>query len=104
MTLIFEKARLLLFFIVGFNLIVPYALGQQSQEPKSFRLERLEFEGLKRFGREQVVEASGLKIGQMVNEPVLDQAANRLVQSGFFTNVSYRLRAGGGQATRYVQR
>jgi len=99
MTLISQKARLLIFLIVAFNLIVPYAPGQQSQEPKSFRLERLEFEGLKRFGREQVVEASGLKIGQMVNEPVLDQAANRLVQSGFFTNVSYRLRAGGGQAT-----
>jgi outer membrane protein assembly factor BamA len=63
--------------------VVPGALGQQSDGAQSLRLERLEFEGLKRYGQDQIVEASELKIGQTVNEDLLDQAANRLVQTGF---------------------
>jgi outer membrane protein insertion porin family len=74
-------------------------LAQQSQGSKSLRLDRLEFEGLKRYGKDQIVEASGLTIGQTVNEILLDESANRLVQTGFFKNVSYRLRATGTQAT-----
>ena len=94
-----HTVRLTVFLIVSFQLIVPFALGQQSQGAQPLQLARLEFEGLKRYGREQIVEASGLKIGQKVTEALLDEAANRIVQTGFFTNVSYRLRAGGEQAT-----
>lgn len=94
-----HTGRLLIFLIVGVGLLAPQALAQQSQEAKPLRLERLEFEGLKRYGRDQVVEASGLTIGQTVNETVLDAAANRLVRTGFFTNVSYRLHSRGDQAT-----
>ena len=91
--------RLLIFFVVSCHFLVPYALAHQSQEAKPLRLDRLEFEGLKRYGKDQIVDASGLTIGQTVNETMLDEAANRLVQTGFFTNVSYRLHATGEQAT-----
>ena len=99
MTQFLKSGRYLRLFVVGFLLMVPCALGQQSEESPSLRLARLEFEGLKRYGQDQIVEASELKIGQTVNELLLDEAANRLVQTGFFTNVSYRVRATGGQAT-----
>lgn len=99
MTRVSKNCRLLIFLVVSFHVIVPHALGQQSQAAKPLRLERLEFEGLKRYGRDQIVEASGLKIGQTINETLLDEAANRVVQTGFFANVNYRVRTTGGQAT-----
>jgi len=54
-------------------------------------LGRLEFVGLKRLTREQVVEMSGLKVGQVINESVLDAAANALLNTGLFRRLSYRV-------------
>lgn len=99
MTPVTRNFRLLILLAVSFQLIVPHALGQQSQGPKPLRLERLEIEGLKRYTKDQIIESSGLKIGQTINETLLDEAANRVVQTGFFANVSYRVRATGEQAT-----
>jgi outer membrane protein insertion porin family len=97
MTVALQKNSLLIIFIFCFHLVVPAAFAQQVS--KSLRLDRLEFEGLKRYGKDQIVEASGLTIGQPINETLLDESANRLVQTGFFKNVSYRVRATGTQAT-----
>jgi outer membrane protein assembly factor BamA len=54
-------------------------------------LGRLEFVGLKRLTRDQVVEMSGLKVGQVINETVLDAAANSLLKTGLFRRLSYRV-------------
>jgi outer membrane protein insertion porin family len=77
-------------------MLAPAAFGQQK---KTLQLAHIEFEGLKRYGKEQLVEASGLKPGQTVNESALDEAANKLLQTGFFTNLSYRVHAANNQAT-----
>ncbi len=96
----FPRYRLLIFVaLLTFLAIAPCAFAQQSQGAKSLRLARIEFDGLKRYTREQIIEASGLKVGQTVNETVLDEAANRLLQTGFFKNMNYRVRAKGDQAT-----
>jgi outer membrane protein assembly factor BamA len=84
-------------FILTLMLLSSSALGQQGT--KSLQLAKIEFEGLNRYSREQIIEASGLKIGQTVNETILDEAANRLMQTGFFKNMGYRVRAASDQAT-----
>jgi outer membrane protein assembly factor BamA len=66
-------------------LLTPVA-AQQRQT-----LGRLEFVGLKRLTREQVVDMSGLKVGQVINEAVLDAAANALLKTGLFRRLSYRV-------------
>ena len=73
-------------------LSVPVAAQQQQT------LGRIEFVGLKRLTREQVITMSGLKVGQMVSGPVLDAAANELLKSGMFRKMSYRVHTVGSQA------
>jgi outer membrane protein assembly factor BamA len=63
------------------------------------KLARIEFGGLKKISSEQVTELTGLKIGQVVDQKALDGAADKLLQSGLFRRLSYRLRSANDQAT-----
>jgi outer membrane protein assembly factor BamA len=63
------------------------------------KLARIEFVGLKKISSEQVAELTGLKIGQVVDRKALDGAADKLLQSGLFRRLSYRLRSTDDQAT-----
>lgn len=77
-------------------LLLPVAVAQQRQT-----LSRLEFVGLKKLTREQVVAMSGLKVGQTIDPNILDAAAGELLKSGLFRKLSYRVRTSnpGNQAT-----
>lgn len=77
-------------------LLLPVAAAQQKQT-----LSRLEFVGLKKLTREQVVAMSGLKVGQNIDPSTLDAAAGELLKSGLFRKLSYRVRTSnpGNQAT-----
>jgi outer membrane protein assembly factor BamA len=66
-------------------LLVP-AAAQQRQT-----LGRLEFIGLKRLSRDQVVAMTGLKVGQLVDGQILDTAAGELLKTGLFRKLSYRV-------------
>ena len=63
------------------------------------RLAGVEFAGLARVTKEQATAASGLQIGQRVTVEDLDAAAQRLLDSGLFTKLSYRLRTNNDQAS-----
>jgi len=62
-------------------------------------LRRLEFVGLKKMTEQQAVNASGLKIGDPINPQIIDAAAEKLMQSGLFRKVGYRVRAADNDAT-----
>lgn len=62
------------------------ATAQQRQT-----LGRLEFVGLKRLNRDQVLAMTGLQIGQVVDAQVLDTAAGELLKTGLFRKLSYRV-------------
>jgi outer membrane protein assembly factor BamA len=79
-------------------LAMPNAHSQQASSTQAMQLSKIEVIGLHRYTHEQVVSASGLQIGQNINPDMLDAAANRLVSSGLFKKLSYRLRGGGGKA------
>jgi len=66
---------------------------------KPTRLIKIEVVGNQRVTQEQIIETSQLKIGQPVDPGVADAAAEKLVQSGLFKTVNYRLRTSGDQAT-----
>src|SRR6266850_8295781 len=81
----------------GHALIIPILLAAlwspaicAAQKPA--RLIKVEVTGNIRVTQEQIIETSQLKIGQTVDPAVLDAAAVRLVQSGLFKTLSYRLR------------
>jgi len=73
-------------------LLAPVAAQQQQT------LGRLEFVGLKRLTRDQVITMSGLKVGQVINGAALDTAASELLKTGMFRRLSYKVHNAGNQA------
>src|SRR5882724_12463635 len=95
------KTKLLLssgILLFSFSLITPWTQAQQTPTARRMRLSKIEFSGLQRHSEEEAIAASGLQIGQFVDLPALDAAAQRLVDSGLFKKLSYRYRNTGEQA------
>ena len=95
-----KKSRFLLLCILltALMLSAPDARAQQDSPSQAARLSKIEFTGLNRHSEEEAIAASGLQIGQTVDVTTLDAAANRLLGSGLFVNLSYRYRTSGDQA------
>ena len=86
-------------FVLALLLVaVSPCIGQQ---PVTLR--RIEFSGLKRLTPQQVIDASGLKVGDRVNREAIDAAANKLLQSGLFRRLGYKLSTTGNEATVIFQ-
>ena len=68
-----------------------------AQQPVTLR--RIEFVGLKRMTGQQAIDASGLKVGDKVSRDVIDAAADKLMQSGLFRRLSYKVRIADDEAT-----
>ena len=66
---------------------------------KKFTLRRVEFVGLKKLSPQKVIEASGLKVGDTINPDIIDAAAEKLIQSGLFKKLGYKLRTNADEAT-----
>src|SRR5258707_15272580 len=65
---------------------------------KPLRLVKIEVLGNKRVTPEQVIATSQLQIGQPIDTSMADAAAEKLMQSGLFKTLSYRLRTTDDQA------
>jgi outer membrane protein assembly factor BamA len=70
----------------------------RQQPPAKMRLAKIEVVGLQGLKEEQIVAASGLKLGQTFGIDDFDAAAQRLLSSGLVSKVSYKLRERAGDA------
>ena len=86
---IFATALLMLLFL---SISPCYAQNQLT-------LRRVEFVGLKKLSQQQAIDTSGLKIGATVTPAVIDAAAEKLMASGLFRKVGYKLRTSAADAT-----
>src|SRR6267143_1009293 len=66
---------------------------------KQTTLRRIEFVGLKKLTGQQVIDASGLKVGDAINPDVIDAVAEKLMQSGLFKKLGYKVRTVDNEAT-----
>ena len=66
--------------------------GARQQPQQSIKLDRIEFKGLDRVKEDEALGKSGLTLGQTVVIDDVEAAANRLLESGLFTNLSYKLK------------
>ena len=80
------------------TLVAPCAQARQEPTAKKLPLSKIEFSGLQHRTEAEAIAASGLQIGQAIDIPTLDEAAQRLLDSGLFKKLSYRYRTTGGQA------
>lgn len=81
-------------FLVSF-----FSATSLSQAQQQIQLRKIEVIGLKRLSPEHVIATSGLQLGQTVNPDILDAAGDKLMQSGLFKKLSYRLRSVRDEAT-----
>ena len=75
------------------------AFSLQTATPQTFKIAKIEFEGLNRLNPDEIMSTTDLKVGQQFELSALDAAAQRLVDSGFFKNVAYRTRPNRDQMT-----
>jgi outer membrane protein assembly factor BamA len=68
-----------------------------AQKPATLR--RIEFVGLRKMTAPQAIEASGLKVGDPFTPEIVDAAAEKLMQSGLFKKLGYRVRTADNDAT-----
>jgi len=78
-----------------------FAQGRAAQKssaaaPAKWPIESINLEGIHHYTREQVLAASGLKIGQLAGRPEFEAARDRLVATGAFETVGYKFVAAGG--------
>src|SRR4051794_5733271 len=76
---------------------VGIAVGQNP--PASFKLGGVEFKGLQRISQEQAIELTGLVPGEVIGPDAIDAASQKLVDSGLFGKVSYRVKSQKDVAT-----
>jgi outer membrane protein assembly factor BamA len=93
------SARNLLLLCGVMSAFVLHAGAQQTAPAAKMRLQKIEVSGLKRMSEADLIERSGLEMGQMVDVAALDAAAERLLGTGLFTRLSYRYRTQGEAAT-----
>lgn len=75
-------------------LLVSLCVGTSAQNGSksklSYKLLSIHVNGLDHFKEDQVIAASGLKLGQYAGEPEFQQAAQRLGETGLFSNLTYK--------------
>src|SRR5205807_2700584 len=69
------------------------AFGATARGQQQTTLRRIEVLGLQRMSSDQVVELSGLQLGQSIDARRIDAATDKLMASGLFRRVSYRVRS-----------
>jgi outer membrane protein assembly factor BamA len=73
--------------------------GSPCRAQKKFTLRRVEVVGLKKLSPQKVIDASGLKVGDTISPDMIDAAAEKLVESGLFKKLGYKLRTSADEAT-----
>src|SRR5256886_16317233 len=95
------KVRHYNFGAIGRNAISIVLLiiaGANCHAQEQVTLRRVEIVGLKRLNAQQVIDLSGLKVGDITKRDAIDAAAQKLIDSGLFKKLGYRLSIKGNEA------
>src|SRR5437763_8728508 len=72
--------------------------GANCHAQEQVTLRRVEVVGLKRLNAQQVIDLSGLKVGDITKRDAIDAAAQKLMDSGLFKKLGYRMSIKGNEA------
>lgn len=91
--------RFQLRYCCAFAFILAIAMGAICEAQDQITLRRVEIVGLKRLSSQEVIDLSGLKAGDTTKRDAIDGAAQKLIDSGLFKKVGYRLSVKDNEAT-----
>lgn len=83
---------------LAFVLVTSSAFAQDASPNSKIELTEIEFIGLVRTTSAEAIVASGLSVGQVVDIAAIDAAAQKLIDSGLFRKLAYRLSGKDGKA------
>ena len=95
------KVRHYNFGAIGRNAISIVLLiiaGANCHAQEQVTLRRVEIVGLKRLNAQEVLDLSGLKVGDITKRDAIDAAAQKLMDSGLFKKLGYRVSIKGNEA------
>ncbi len=98
----FSSRNLLASLLVALSALLFSGLIHAGQEPQ-FHLAAVNFPGLSRYSKTQATLESGIRIGDTIRVTQLQDAANRLSQSGAFDRLSFRYVTRGNELTAEFQ-
>ena len=81
------------------SIVLLIIAGGNCYAQEQVTLRRVEVIGLKRLKAQQVIDLSGLKVGDTTKRDAFDVAAQKLMDSGLFKKVGYRMSVKGDEAT-----
>lgn len=90
-----HRSRLLLVAAGVAILIASAAIHAQERTT----LQKVEINGLQQRSPDQVIAATGLKVGDLIDASMIEAAADKLMRSGWFQTVNYRVRTADGGST-----
>lgn len=79
--------RLFLSLLVTTLFVSPFLLAQDASKP--FKLQEVHFKGSKRYSEAQLIQVSGLKLGDTVSGKSLQEVANQMGRTGEFATISF---------------
>jgi outer membrane protein assembly factor BamA len=91
-----NSERLLFLVAAGIAMLLASA-AISAQERTTLR--KVEILGLQRRSPDQIIATSGLKVGDPIDASMIDAAADKLMRSGWFQSVDYRVRTADSDAT-----
>lgn len=91
-----NSGRLLFLVAAGIAMLLASA-AISAQERTTLR--KVEIHGLQRRSPDQVIATTGLKVGVPIDASMIDAAAARLMRSGWFQSVDYRVRTADSDTT-----
>jgi len=86
-----------LFLVAAAAAILLASAPTKAQERTTLR--KVEIHGLQRLSPDQVIATSGLKVGDPIDATMIDAAADKLMRSGWFQSVDYRVRTADSDTT-----
>ena len=75
------------------------ALGSTVRAQEQYTLRKIEVVGSQKLSPDQIIQTSGLEVGQTVNAAAVEAAADKLLKSGLFRSLSYHVRMADGDMT-----
>ena len=90
-----------LLFLVAACVVMLLASGAISAQGRT-TLRKVEIHGLQRRSPDQVIATTGLKVGELIDASMLDVALDRLMRSGWFQSVDYRVRIADSQTVTAI--
>jgi len=89
-----KLAWLLIASLMVFAFVCPGVSGQQPGA-KPLQISEVEFMGLRRLTQQQALAISGLQPGDLFSEALVDEAAKKLMDSGLFVRLGFRVKGAG---------